>query len=134
MNDFEWVKHIEPAIQHDRLKPFTVDNIPYGEMETKVYSKFCEFYSKEFIDNINRFNCNLFGNRQINSGEEPSIQIWVKPKLYNFGEVDDTGWSESGWFQTLDVDDMFYVLPHHRYEYNQFLTMILTDIQTPLWG
>ena len=134
MNDFDWVKDIEPAIVHDRLKPFTVDNIPYGEMNTKVYDKFCEFYGKEYIDNISRFNCNLFNNEHINSGENPSIQIWVKPKLYNFGELDETSWSESGWFQTIDDDDMFYVLPHHRYQYHQFLTMVLTDTSTPVWG
>lgn len=132
MNDFEWARDIEPAIQHDRLRPFTVNNIPYGDMDTKVYDKFCEFYGKEYIDNINRFNCNLFNNAQIKEGIDTSIQIWVKPKLYNFGELDETGWTESGWFHTLNDDDSFYVQPQHRYEYHQFLNMTLTDI--PVWG
>jgi hypothetical protein len=70
INDFEWARDVVPNVQHVKTEEYIIYGVPYGNMDTVVYNRFCELYGKDMIDDlIDDGSFNIFGNPNIDSGE-----------------------------------------------------------------
>ncbi len=114
INDFEWARDVVPNVQHVKTEEYIIYGVPYGNMDTVVYNRFCELYGKDMIDDlIDDGSFNIFGNPNIDSGEAEFISFVVMP--YKDGGIDMCLWGNFG----SDIEP--------QYSYNEFLNMELVD-------
>ncbi len=114
INDFEWARDVVPNVQHVKTEEYIIYGVPYGNMDTVVYNRFCELYGKDMIDDlIDDGSFNIFGNPNIDSGEAEFISFIVMP-YYN-GGIDMCLWGNFG----SDYGP--------QYSYHEFLNMELID-------